>query len=136
MIRDLADRGTTVVLTTHYMDEAEALASQVAVIREGRIVAQGSPESLGGRNKGTCRIRFELPPDTAAAELPVPSSDITGGTVEIRTDEEIQVLARLTSWALDHNVALIGLTVERLTLEDIYLRLVGYEASVAPGDQS
>jgi ABC-2 type transport system ATP-binding protein len=135
LIRNLADRGTTVVLTTHYMDEAEALASQVAVIRGGHIVAQGSPDSLGGRDKGTCRIRFGLPADTAVTELPVQVSDVTAGTVEIRTDQEVSVLARLTSWALEHNVALTGLIVERLTLEDVYLRLVGYEAGLATENQ-
>jgi ABC-2 type transport system ATP-binding protein len=131
LFRKLADQGTTVLLTTHYMDEAEALASQVAVISGGRIVAQGSPESLGGRDKGTCRIRFGLPPDTTATDLPVAVTESAGDTVEIRTDEEIEVLARLTNWALEHHVALAGLTVERLTLEDIYLRLIGYEAEAS-----
>jgi ABC-2 type transport system ATP-binding protein len=133
LIHNLAGRGTTVVLTTHYMDEAEALASHVAVISGGTIVAQGTPESLGGRNTGTCRIRFGLPAGTAVADLPVVPSEVAGDMVEIRTDEEIEVLARLTNWALDQRITLSGLTVERLTLEDIYLRLVGYEADVAIG---
>ncbi len=131
LIRKLADGGTTVVLTTHYMDEAEALASKVAVISGGRIVAHGSPESLGGRDTGTCCIRFALPPGTMASDLPVLVSDAAGDAVEIRTDKEIEVLARLTNWALEQGVALVGLTVERLTLEDVYLRLVGYQEDAA-----
>jgi ABC-2 type transport system ATP-binding protein len=131
LVTTLAGQGTTVLLTTHYMDEAEALAARVAVIAGGRIVAEGTPESLGGRESATCRIRFRLPPDTPLSALPVTVTDGDGGRVEIRTDEEIAVLARLTNWSLEHHVELIGLTVERLSLEDVYLRLVGYEADHA-----
>jgi ABC-2 type transport system ATP-binding protein len=131
LVTTLAGQGTTVLLTTHYMDEAEALAARVAVIAGGRIVAEGTPESLGGRESATCRIRFRLPPDTPLSDLPVTVTDGDGGRVEIRTDEEIAVLARLTNWSLEHHVELIGLTVERLSLEDVYLRLVGYEADHA-----
>jgi ABC-2 type transport system ATP-binding protein len=112
LIQALGERGTTVILTTHYMDEAEALASRVAVISGGRIVAEGPPES-------------RLPVGTAVTDLPVEASEAAGGGIEIRTLEEVPVLARLTNWALEHQVPLLGLTVERLTLEDVYLRLVG-----------
>ena len=125
LIQALGERGTTVILTTHYMDEAEALASRVAVISGGRIVAEGPPESLGGRDRGSCQIRFRLPVGTAVTDLPVEASEAAGGGIEIRTLEEVPVLARLTNWALEHQVPLLGLTVERLTLEDVYLRLVG-----------
>lgn len=129
LIGSLAERGTTVILTTHYLDEAEALASRVAVITEGRIVAEGSPETLGGRDRGACRIRFRLPAGTPAAALPVVVDLGEDGAIEISTDQEVAVLAKLTSWALEHEVALASLTVERLTLEDVYLRLVGFEAA-------
>jgi ABC-2 type transport system ATP-binding protein len=125
LIQALGERGTTVILTTHYMDEAEALASRVAVISGGRIVAEGPPESLGGRDRGSCQIRFRLPVGTAVTDLPVAASEAAGGGIEIRTLEEVPVLARLTNWALERQVPLLGLTVERLTLEDVYLRLVG-----------
>jgi ABC-2 type transport system ATP-binding protein len=136
LIRALADRGTTVILTTHYMDEAEALASQVAVISGGRIVAEGPPESIGGRDRGVCRIRFRLPPDIPVADLPVSASEGPDGLIEIRTEEEIEALARLTNWALEHRVQLLGLTVERLTLEDVYLRLVGSEYQQTEEDRA
>ncbi len=128
LVAGLSERGTTVILTTHYLDEAEALASRVAVITGGRIVAEGTPESLGGRDRGACRIRFRLPPDTAPESLPVAVDRTMQGAIEITTDEEIAVLATLANWALDHQVEVVNLTVERLTLEDVYLRLVGEDS--------
>jgi len=120
------------------MDEAEALADRVAVIKAGRIVAEGAPESLGGRDVGESTIRFRLPTG-AASTLPVPAKVLNNGVYEIKTDKEIEVLATLTSWALRENVEVVGLTVERLTLEDVYLRLTGFESddeahSLATGD--
>jgi ABC-2 type transport system ATP-binding protein len=131
LVRAMTGGGTTVILTTHYMDEAEALADRVAVINSGRIIAQGTPESLGGRDVGDATIRFRLPPTTAVSDLPVPATVTETGAVEIKTDKEIEVLATLTSWALRDDVDLIGLTVDRLTLEDVYLRLTGYEPDAA-----
>jgi ABC-2 type transport system ATP-binding protein len=127
LIRTLTDRGTTVILTTHYMEEAQALADRVAVIKAGQIVAAGTPDSIGGRDVGEARIRFRLPGTVAPADLPVQGVLDGNGAVEISTDKEIEVLAALTNWALRENVDLVGLTVERLTLEDVYLRLTGYE---------
>ena len=125
VVRALTGGGTTVVLTTHYMDEAEALADRVAVINAGQIVAEGPPASLGGRDVGESHIRFRLEGD-GAPTLPVPANVSHNGVYEITTDKEIEVLASLTNWALRENVAVVGLTVERLTLEDVYLRLTGY----------
>ncbi len=127
VVRALTGGGTTVLLTTHYMDEAEALADRVAVINAGRIVAEGSPASLGGRDVGESTIRFRLPSGPASS-LPVPAKVSNNGVYEIRTDKEIEVLAALTSWALAEKVEVTGLTVERLTLEDVYLRLTGFES--------
>src|SRR5579872_6541413 len=123
LVRTLTRGGATVILTTHYMDEAEALADRVAVLSAGRIVAEGAPESLGGRDRGEARIRFRLPPGTRPESLPVTPTSVEDGHVEVHTSEEVAVLAALTTWALREGVALSGLTVERLTLEDVYLRL-------------
>jgi ABC-2 type transport system ATP-binding protein len=127
LVRGLTGGGTTVLLTTHYMEEAEALADRVAVINAGRIIAEGTPDSLGGRDIGEATIRFRLPSTTSVHDLPVPATVLGNGVVEIRTDREIEVLSAVTNWALRDEVDLIGLTVERLTLEDVYLRLTGYE---------
>ena len=126
VVRALTGGGTTVVLTTHYMDEAEALANRVAVINAGRIVAEGPPASLGGRDVGESHIRFRLPGDGTLTP-PIATQVSDGGVYEIKTDAEIEVLAALTTWALREHVEVVGLTVERLTLEDIYLRLIGHE---------
>ena len=126
VVRALTGGGTTVVLTTHYMDEAEALADRVAVINAGRIVAEGAPGSLGGRDVGETTIRFRLPGTAGAPPLPVDARVSGGGAFEIKTDREVEVLAALTNWALREQVDVVGLTVERLTLEDVYLRLTGH----------
>ena len=127
VVRALTGGGTTVVLTTHYMDEAEALADHVAVINTGRIVAEGTPESLGGRDVGESNIRFRLPAG-AASPLPVPAKVLNNGVYEIKTDKEIEVLAALTNWALQENIDVVGLTVERL-------RRTGNGAHVPAGDR-
>lgn len=126
VVRALTGGGTTVILTTHYMDEAEALADRVAVINAGRIVAEGTPQSIGGRDVGEAKIRFRLPGGFRAADLPVQGTVTENGVVEIKTDQEIAVLASLTNWALQERVEIVGLTVERNTLEDIYLRLTEF----------
>ncbi|HEY5024186.1 MAG TPA: ABC transporter ATP-binding protein [Acidimicrobiales bacterium] len=136
LVRSMTGGGTTVILTTHYMDEAEALADRVAVISSGRIIAEGPPGTLGGRDVGEATIRFRLPPGVGVSDLPVPATVSGNGALQIRTDHEIEVLATLTTWALRHEVDLIGLTVERLTLEDVYLRLTGYEPDAAEATDS
>ena len=72
MISGLRATGVTVFLTTHYMEEAEYLADRVAVIAEGRIVAEGTPGTLGGRERAEAEIRFSLPPNTTVNDLPEP----------------------------------------------------------------
>jgi ABC-2 type transport system ATP-binding protein len=124
LVRRLAVEGTTVILTTHYMEEAEALADQVAIIASGKIVAHGPPASLGGRDQGAATIRFQLPAGVAPADLPVAVVG-DGPSVELRTDRELEALYELSRWALEHEVRLTGLTVSRHTLEDVYLQLTG-----------
>ena len=94
LIRRLAADGTTVLLTTHYMDEVEALADQVAVLFGQEIVASGTPSSIGGRDLGSVTIRFRLPDGVSASDLPVDVSAAGDGLVEIHTENELQVLAR------------------------------------------
>jgi ABC-2 type transport system ATP-binding protein len=123
LIRRLSAEGTTVLLSSHYMDEVEALAQNVAVLAGGRIVATGAPSSLGGRDHGRVTIRFTLPDDVTPAGLPVTPSALDGRTVEIATGDEVAVLARILNWSLEGGVELSGLSVTRTTLEDIYLDL-------------
>jgi ABC-2 type transport system ATP-binding protein len=125
LIRELTAAGTTVMLTTHYMDEVEALADRVAVLAGAVIVAAGTPTSIGGRDSSEATIRFTLPDGVNPADLPVPVavSAAHDGVAEIRTNDELRLLHELTGWALEHGHALAGLSVVRVTLEDIYLRL-------------
>ncbi len=135
LVRDLRDAGTTVLLTTHYMDEAQALADRVAVISGGQIVAQGTPPTIGGRATARARIRFALPRECTVADLPFDAvPDGTGpndGLVTIQTAELTQALHRLTGWALRRGVVLDRLTVDRPSLEDVYLSLT---AGTGPAD--
>ncbi|MER6376690.1 ABC transporter ATP-binding protein [Streptomyces mirabilis] len=124
VVQDLRASGTTIVLTTHYMDEVQALADSVAVIADGRIVESGTPATLGGRDSAFARIRFELPPGTKVSDLPVRASTATeGGLVTIEVEEPTAVLHSLTDWALRRGTTLQRLTVERPSLEDVYLEI-------------
>jgi ABC-2 type transport system ATP-binding protein len=124
LVRALAGEGTTILLTTHYMDEAQHLADRVAVIAQGHIVAEGTPDTIGGRADAAVRIRFVLPDGVGADRLPVAAS-LDNGHAEVRTEDEVRVLHQLTGWALDNGVPLEQLTVERPSLEDVYLDLTG-----------
>lgn len=117
LIRRLASEGTTILLTTHFMDEAQALADRVLVMAAGKVVAEGPPNGLGGRDLEGVRIRFRAVPGVPFAH------DVVDGVAELHTTDEVAVLQQLTSWALAGGVALEGLVVERPSLEDIYLRL-------------
>jgi ABC-2 type transport system ATP-binding protein len=89
LIRTLSSEGTTVLLSSHSMDEVEVLAQHVAVLARGQIVATGSPASLGGRDQGQVTIRFVLPAGVSAADLPVTPSHRDGTKVEVKTDDEL-----------------------------------------------
>ncbi|MGO9490519.1 MAG: ABC transporter ATP-binding protein [Solirubrobacteraceae bacterium] len=126
VIANLRSLGKTIFLTTHYMDEAQALADRVAVIAAGRIVAQGTPQTLGGRDHALSDVSFTLPAGTTAAELPdqlVPIAELRDGRVHIAAAEPARVLYALTGWALACGDDLGDLTVARPSLEDIYLKL-------------
>jgi ABC-2 type transport system ATP-binding protein len=123
LIRRLAAAGTTVLLTTHYMDEVEALADRVAVLFGQEIVASGTPSSIGGRDLGAVTIRFRLPDGVSLGDVPIPAQAVDDEHVEIHTEDELRVLHELTGWALDGGHALPGLSVLRVSLEDIYLGL-------------
>lgn len=123
LIGNLRAVGMTILLTTHYMEEAQILADRVAVISAGRIVAAGSPETLGGRDTARARISFALPEGLIATDLPMPAEVGEGGLLHVTADDPVPVLHQLTGWALDRNTTLLRLSVDRPTLEDVYLQL-------------
>jgi len=119
-IRRLRDTGTTVLLTTHYLEEAAALADRVVVISGGTVVADGSPASLGSLHD--TRISFRLPDGVATDDLPI--AGVTNGQCwSARTSEPTKALGRLTAWANENGHELEQLTVRPPSLEDAYLEL-------------
>ncbi|MFC9426837.1 ABC transporter ATP-binding protein [Streptomyces sp. NPDC056987] len=132
LVRELRADGVGVVLTTHFMDEAEELADDVVIIDAGRVIAQGSPEELcRGGAENTLRFTGRpgldlgsllkaLPDGSEAAEL-APGAYRIGGSVDP------QLLATVASWCAQHGVMADGISVERHTLEDVFLELTGKE---------
>ena len=122
----------TILLTTHYMEEAQRLADRVAVISAGRIVAEGSPSSLAGRELRSAVVSFLRPHDVALDELPLPAdADVerTDGHVAFRTTTPTRDLKPLILWAAARDRELDGLTVTRPSLEDVYLELTDARAA-------
>lgn len=132
MISGLRSLGVTVLLTTHYMDEAEHLADRVAVIAEGRIVAEGKPGTLAGREHAAGEIRFSLPASISVDDLPEvireAITDTNGAQVVARTTLPLEVLGPLIRWAEVHGFDLADLEVKRPSLEDVYLALTAPES--------
>jgi ABC-2 type transport system ATP-binding protein len=134
-IKALCALGKTVFLTTHFMDEAQALADRVAVMVEGRLVALGAPEEVGGRDTAPTEIAFALPADVAVGDLPaLPGAQVrepAPGRVLIVTGDGMRAAHALTGWALERGHELRGFAVSQPTLEDIYLRLTNDHQEVA-----
>jgi len=130
VVKSLAALGKTVLLTTHYMDEAQYLADRVAVIAAGQIVAEGPPATLGDRNLAVARIRYRTPGGRAAPDGLAGQPGLDGYT-EIASADVVADLHRLTGWALDNRVTLDGLEVTRPSLEDVYLSLTGEDTGQA-----
>ncbi len=141
VVKNLSALGKTVLLTTHYMDEAQALADRVIVIAAGRIVAEGTPESIGGRADADATIRFRLPEGVSIADVAAAATTEAGGPdesassvvseedgfVAISTPAPTDTLHRLTGWALSNGRELADLSVTRPSLEDVYLELTGHQ---------
>ena len=125
LIDGLRSLGKTILLTTHYMDEAQNLADRVVVIVQGAIVAEGTPDTLGGREEAGILIEFSVPPGTGG--LPAPFVADEEGRVAARVGDPVGPLHALTSWALEGGLSLDRLTVTRSSLEDVYLQLTGGE---------
>ena len=126
VIKGLRDLGKTIFLTTHFMDEAENLADRILILAAGRIVAEGTPETIGGRQTDASMVTFTLPEHLTAESLPplsVPVHVEHNGRVEITAPEPMPVLYALSSWAMQHGLPISDISVQRPSLEDIYLRL-------------
>lgn len=123
LVQRLCDGGTTVLLTTHYLDEAEHLADRVGVLAGGRMVAEGTPEQLMS-TAPDATVGFDLPAGLTAEDLAVPTSaEITGTSVRIETEAPTASLAPIIAAAVDRGVELTNLSVRRPSLEDVFLRI-------------
>jgi ABC-2 type transport system ATP-binding protein len=127
LVRDLRADGTTILLTTHDMAEAQALADRVIVMSGGTVVAAGSPAAIGGRDAERATISFTLADGYQLADLPV-DAGARGGLVVLETASPTQTLNQLTDWAVRHGTRLAGLTIGRPSLEDVYLQLTADDA--------
>jgi len=128
VVAGLRDLGKTIFLTTHYMEEAERLADWIAVIVAGEIVSEGTPDTLGGRDRAPSRISFTLPADVPPDALP---DGLRGGTLDghrrygVDAPHPMPTLDSLSAWALAHGHHLADIDVRRPSLEDVYLQLTG-----------
>jgi ABC-2 type transport system ATP-binding protein len=129
VIKGLASLGKTIFLTSHSMDEVQYLADRVVIIASGKVVAEGAPDTLAGRQKAATSVRFQL---AATVELPEQlrqGSKIEAGTIELETQDPTRLLYELTSWAVQAGVSLGGIEVTRPSLEDVYLEITQGEAT-------
>ncbi|HWZ17182.1 MAG TPA: ABC transporter ATP-binding protein [Ktedonobacteraceae bacterium] len=131
IIRKLKQNGATILLTTHFMDEAERLADRVAIIDHGHLVALDTPSGLTGAQNTTV-VRFVAPSGLDCTQLSTLQSarsaeEIRPGSYLIETDEAAQLIAELTAWLRDKHITLSELRVGHGSLEDLFLRLTGSE---------
>ncbi len=124
VLEGLRALGRTVLLTTHYMDEAERLADRIGVIVDGRLVAEGTPQTLGGRDQDEAAITFTLPADLDVDDLPAELDFAAADRrVTLTSRRPLDDLERLAAWARGRAASLNDLEVRRASLEDVYLRL-------------
>jgi ABC-2 type transport system ATP-binding protein len=126
LVASMRELGTTIVLTTHYMEEAERLADRVAVIQAGHLVALDTPANLVRTEGAAAILTFVLPEGVAPGDLPdigVGAARTNGQQVDIRSADPTRDLNALTEWAMARGISLAGLTIARPTLEDVYLDL-------------
>lgn len=131
IVRELKQRGATILLTTHLMDEAERLADRVAIIDHGKLIALDTPGGLIGSQNANV-VRFVAPAGLDLAQVgALPHvekiEEVRPGSYVVETDAVPQVLVELTIWLCDHDVPLSELRVGHGSLEDLFLRLTGSE---------
>jgi ABC-2 type transport system ATP-binding protein len=127
MVRELARLGKTVLLTTHFMDEAEALADRLAVLVDGRLVSTGTPDEVIGRYSQETIVRLRLPPNAPPppSTLGFSAEDDAPAQLQASTTGPTELLHRAMAWALESGIEFEDISVARPSLEDVYLALTG-----------
>jgi ABC-2 type transport system ATP-binding protein len=125
LVRDLREHGTTVLLTTHYMDEAEQLCDRLAILDRGRVVAAGTPtEVTGSVTEPTLRFTTAAPFDVGALSAALDRAiEAAGSEFVVAGAPTPEVIATLTVWLRDHHVQLTDLRTGHASLEEVFLRL-------------
>jgi len=127
VIEELARLGTTVLLTTHYMEEATRLADRVLVLGGGRVVGQGTPDQLARELQLDTMIRARVPVAVTGDDLPASlrAGLVEPGRFELQVESPTSVLAELCGWAMERDLPLEELDVRAPSLEEAYLALTG-----------
>ncbi len=126
LVDNLRGLGRTIVLTSHYMDEVQHLADRAVVIAHGRVVAEGTPDSLGGDAPPETMVSFRLPRSHGPEALPEQLRSLVGprdGGLVLRTTDPTRTLLLLCSWAVAEGLELRALEVAHPSLEEVYLQL-------------
>lgn len=131
VIKSLAGLGKTIFLTSHSMDEVQYLADRVVIIAGGKVVAQGTPDTLAGRQKAATSVRFQLAESVDLPERLRQGAKVDEGVIELETQDPTRLLYDLTSWAVQAGVKLEAIEVTRPTLEDVYLEITEGPAAEA-----
>jgi ABC-2 type transport system ATP-binding protein len=132
LIAGLKAAGATIILTTHYLEEAERLADHVVIVDHGALVTQGTPAELTG-SQGQLRFKAEPGLDTSGLLVALPATSVVKESpagaylVELPSGVDPQVVATVTAWCAEQGVLAKNLRIESRTLEDVFLELTGRE---------
>lgn len=138
VLDNLRSLGTTILLTTHYLDEAAKLADRVGLLMNGALVAEGPPDEIGGSHRLPARVSFDLDETVQLHGMNLRTGAPTrqGRRVSIDTTNPVETTYQVTRWALKEKYVLEHLAVHPPSLEDLYLSLVEHHDDLAPGDGS
>ena len=131
-IAGLRELGKTILLTTHYMDEAQQLADRVAIMRAGELAATGTLDQIGTQLSAAALVRFRVPEGVASAAIATAAGapvDVEHNLATIRASDPQEVLYRVLTWAEREHLALGSLEVRRPSLEDMFLELTAEGAT-------